>query len=121
MHSGPCCRAWQRLFEDLVAAERASGPLLRLFASRRPVQGLYLWGGVGRGKSFLMDSFFAAAPVKRKRRLHFHRFMQDIHRELATLQGQSESARDGGEAPRARRRNSSASTNSWSPTSAMRC
>ena len=79
-----------RLFQDLAAAERASGPLLRLFASKRPVQGLYLWGGVGRGKSFLMDSFFAAVPVKRKRRLHFHRFMQDVHRELATLQGQSD-------------------------------
>jgi cell division protein ZapE len=79
----------QRLFEDLVAAERAGGPLLRLLGGRRPVKGLYLWGGVGRGKSFLMDSFFAAAPVKRKQRLHFHRFMQDIHRELAALQGQS--------------------------------
>ena len=78
---------FQRLFDDLVAAERANGPLMRLLGGKRPVKGLYLWGGVGRGKSFLMDSFFAAAPVKRKQRLHFHRFMQDIHRELAALQG----------------------------------
>jgi cell division protein ZapE len=80
---------FQRLLEDLVTAERASGPLLRLFGGRRLVQGLYLWGGVGRGKSFLMDGFFTAAPVKRKQRLHFHRFMQDIHQQLAALQGQS--------------------------------
>jgi cell division protein ZapE len=81
---------FQRLFEDLAAAERSSGPLLRLLGGgKRGVKGLYLWGGVGRGKSFLMDSFFAAAPVKRKQRMHFHRFMRDIHRELATLQGQS--------------------------------
>jgi cell division protein ZapE len=80
---------FQRMFEDLVAAERLSGPFMRLLGGKRPVKGLYLWGGVGRGKSFLMDSFFAAAPVKRKQRLHFHRFMQDIHHQLAVLQGQS--------------------------------
>jgi cell division protein ZapE len=80
---------FQRLIDDLVAAERASGPLMRLLGTKRSVQGLYLWGGVGRGKSFLMDGLFAAAPVKRKRRMHFHRFMQDIHHQLAALQGQS--------------------------------
>jgi cell division protein ZapE len=80
---------FQRLYEDLVAAERANASLLRLLASKRQVKGLYLWGGVGRGKSFLMDSFFSAAPVKRKTRSHFHRFMQDIHHQLAGLQGQS--------------------------------
>jgi cell division protein ZapE len=81
---------FQRLFDELGAAERAGNPLMRLFkGGKRPIKGLYLWGGVGRGKSFLMDCFFAAAPVKRKQRLHFHRFMQDIHRELAALQGQA--------------------------------
>ncbi|MBL8541731.1 MAG: AFG1 family ATPase [Betaproteobacteria bacterium] len=81
---------FQRLFEDLVAAERSAGPLQRFFGGgRRRIKGLYVWGGVGRGKSFLMDCFFAAAPIKRKRRLHFHRFMQDVHHELATLQGQA--------------------------------
>ncbi len=80
---------FQRLYEDLIALERMDSALIRLLARRRVVRGLYLWGGVGRGKSFLMDSFFSAAPVKRKTRSHFHRFMQDIHHQLAALQGQS--------------------------------
>jgi len=50
-----------------------------------PVSGLYLWGGVGRGKTHLMDAFFAETQVMRKRRLHFHHFMRDLHRELAAL------------------------------------
>ena len=82
---------FQRLYEDLLALERMDSALIRLLARRRTVKGLYLWGGVGRGKSFLMDSFFSAAPAKRKRRVHFHRFMQDIHHQLAALQGQANS------------------------------
>ncbi|MCE1250312.1 MAG: cell division protein ZapE [Comamonadaceae bacterium] len=50
-------------------------------------QGVYMYGGVGRGKSFLMDCFFNAVPLKRKVRLHFHEFMREVHRELASLQG----------------------------------
>lgn len=50
-----------------------------------PVRGLYLWGGVGRGKTYLMDLFFNALPIKEKQRLHFHRFMQQIHHNLQTL------------------------------------
>jgi cell division protein ZapE len=50
-------------------------------------QGVYMFGGVGRGKSFLMDCFFNAVPLKRKTRLHFHEFMREVHRELADLQG----------------------------------
>jgi cell division protein ZapE len=46
-----------------------------------------MYGGVGRGKSFLMDCFFNAVPLKRKTRLHFHEFMREVHRELADLQG----------------------------------
>ncbi len=50
-------------------------------------RGVYLYGGVGRGKSFLMDCFYGAVPLKRKTRLHFHEFMREVHRELADLQG----------------------------------
>ncbi|WP_454878872.1 cell division protein ZapE [Serratia inhibens] len=56
--------------------------------SRRPVQGLYMWGGVGRGKTWLMDMFFHSLPGERKLRLHFHRFMLRVHEELTELQGQ---------------------------------
>jgi cell division protein ZapE len=56
---------------------------------RRPPipRGVYLWGGVGRGKSFLMDGFFAAVPLIRKTRVHFHEFMRGVHRELDELKG----------------------------------
>ncbi|NML48085.1 cell division protein ZapE [Ramlibacter sp. G-1-2-2] len=50
-------------------------------------RGVYMYGGVGRGKSFLMDCFFQAVPIVRKTRLHFHEFMREVHRELAELQG----------------------------------
>jgi cell division protein ZapE len=53
-----------------------------------PVQGLYMWGGVGRGKTWLMDMFFHSLPGDRKLRLHFHRFMLRVHEELTELQGQ---------------------------------
>src|SRR5882672_12213089 len=56
---------------------------------RRPPipRGVYLWGGVVGGKSFLMDSFFAAVPLIRKTRLHFHEFMRGVHRELDNVKG----------------------------------
>src|SRR5215831_1145000 len=50
--------------------------------SRTAERGLYLWGGVGRGKTFLMDLFFASLPIKQKQRSHFYRFMQSIHEQL---------------------------------------
>ncbi|ENA1772849.1 cell division protein ZapE [Yersinia ruckeri] len=56
-------------------------------AAIQPVQGLYMWGGVGRGKTWLMDLFFHSLPGERKLRLHFHRFMLRVHQELTELQG----------------------------------
>lgn len=55
-----------------------------------PVRGLYMWGGVGRGKTWLMDLFYQSLPGERKQRLHFHRFMLRVHEELTALQGQTD-------------------------------
>lgn len=54
------------------------------------VSGLYLYGGVGRGKTYLMDTFYEALPGQHKWRTHFHRFMQQVHRDLTGLRGQSD-------------------------------
>ncbi|WP_312585604.1 cell division protein ZapE [Atlantibacter sp.] len=59
-------------------------------ASPAPVRGLYMWGGVGRGKTWLMDMFYHSLPGERKQRLHFHRFMLHVHEELGQLQGQTD-------------------------------
>jgi len=59
-----------------------------------PVRGLYLWGDVGRGKTFLVDLLFGALPIERKLRLHFHRFMGRVHAELARLDGRADPLRD---------------------------
>jgi len=71
-------RAWAEM-----AGERRSGRLKGLFRKEMPTpKSLYLWGGVGRGKSMVMDMFIAATDSPAKRRVHFHAFMQEIHRGL---------------------------------------
>jgi cell division protein ZapE len=77
-------------FEDLqarIAAQRPPGLRERLLrrAPRASVRGLYIWGGVGRGKTFLMDLFFESLASHRKKRIHFHRMMQDVHARLKLL------------------------------------
>ena len=66
---------------------RRSSALKRMFIKPELPRGLYLWGGVGRGKSFLMDSFYLCVPLIKKRRVHFHHFMRDVHREMNELKG----------------------------------
>jgi cell division protein ZapE len=73
--------------EWAVFKELRSNALKKLINRPDIPRGVYLFGGVGRGKSFLMDCFFGAVPLKRKTRLHFHEFMREVHRELADLQG----------------------------------
>ena len=76
--------ALQRVYEELLAKP----PRKRFGRSRMiwpPVRGLYLWGGVGRGKTQLMDLFYDALPFSRKRRTHFHRFMLDVQQRLKKL------------------------------------
>ncbi len=76
-----CAREWAEF------KQARSNPLKKLI-NRRPIpRGVYMYGGVGRGKSFLMDCFYQSVPLRRKTRLHFHEFMREVHRELADLQG----------------------------------
>ncbi len=82
----------ERLYYALLAdsGEGVFSRVLARFQKPRAVQGLYLWGGVGRGKTFLMDLFYESLPLTRKLRLHFHRFMGKVQRELAQLRDQSD-------------------------------
>lgn len=76
------------LYRRLVAAWEKHKQTRLPRKSPEPVIGLYLWGGVGRGKTYLMDVFFKAIPFRRKTRLHFHRFMQEVHHGLRDRQGE---------------------------------
>jgi cell division protein ZapE len=81
----------QRCYEEWVEYKsRRSNALKKLINRPDPPRGVYMWGGVGRGKSFLMDSFYMIVPVQRKTRLHFHEFMREVHRELEELKGQAD-------------------------------
>jgi cell division protein ZapE len=76
-----CAKEWSSYQEKLKSPLR--------FLKKKPELplGVYMFGGVGRGKSFLMDCFYNAVPVKDKTRLHFHEFMREVHREMALMQG----------------------------------
>jgi cell division protein ZapE len=90
-----------RLREHRLA--RKSSSLGWLFGARErrdePIKGLYLYGEVGRGKTMLMDQFCAASPVLRKRRVHFHEFMEDVHERVRVLRGQLKHGEIGGDDP----------------------
>lgn len=89
---------YQELINSTPPAPTTSGLMARvgkLWGKREdtkhtPVRGLYMWGGVGRGKTWLMDLFYQSLPGERKQRLHFHRFMLRVHEELTALQGQTD-------------------------------
>ena len=84
----------QDLYMRLLARKRREGgPLRRLVGRlrgtrREPERGLYFWGGVGRGKTYLVDTFYDCLPFDDKMRVHFHRFMQRVHAELTDLEGE---------------------------------
>lgn len=83
----------QRLYGELFLRQGGRFSVLdrviRLLVKKSPppVRGLYFWGGVGRGKTYLMDAFYDSLPGERKMRAHFHRFMQMVHRQLKQLAG----------------------------------
>jgi cell division protein ZapE len=83
----------QDLYERLLADSRRERTLAGWWrrlrrTPREPERGLYLWGGVGRGKTYLVDTFFDCVPLQNKLRVHFHRFMQRVHADLKQLEGE---------------------------------
>ena len=77
-----------RTWEELVNRYKSSKKAFRRFRRQTAPKGVYMWGGVGRGKTWLMDQFFDSIPFRRKTRMHFHHFMQFVHKELNRNSGQ---------------------------------
>jgi cell division protein ZapE len=80
--------ALQRCQDEWASYKRQrSNALTKMLRYPDLPKGVYMYGGVGRGKSFIMDCFFHAVPLQRKTRLHFHEFMREVHRQLHELKG----------------------------------
>src|SRR5262245_24283291 len=80
--------ALERCENEWIAYKAQRSNAVTRMLVRPPIpRGVYMYGGVGRGKSFLMDCFFQSVPLTRKTRLHFHEFMREMHRELQELKG----------------------------------
>jgi cell division protein ZapE len=89
----------QRLYEDLVNKPLPTTGFKKILnhwkrvvakPQQKTITGIYFWGGVGRGKTYLVDTFYDCLPFENKTRVHFHRFMHRVHEELKTLHGQSD-------------------------------
>ncbi|MBT0585191.1 cell division protein ZapE [Alteromonas oceanisediminis] len=86
----------QRLYDELTQPNRKITWRIKLKSkfglgmTKPSIQGLYFWGGVGRGKTYLVDTFYECLPFDDKLRVHFHRFMHRVHQELKQLSGQSD-------------------------------
>lgn len=82
----------QRLYDDFCQQQPVKATFWQKLTGKQPQQqplrGLYFWGGVGRGKTYLVDTFFDCLPTERKLRIHFHRFMHKVHEDLTELAGQ---------------------------------
>lgn len=79
----------QHLFEQIITDETKS-KLQKLIKGDTAIQGFYLWGGVGTGKTFMIDNFFNCLPISNKLRMHYHTFMQYIHYELGEHEGDAD-------------------------------
>ncbi len=77
-----------RVWTELFTRYKSTKTTFRRFRRQTSPKGVYMWGGVGRGKTWLMDQFYDSIPFRRKTRLHFHHFMQQVHKELNKLSGQ---------------------------------
>ena len=76
-------RRMQELYDEWVGYKaRRDTRFKKIFIKPDLPKGFYLWGGVGRGKSFLMDAFYLCVPLVKKRRVHFHHFMRDVHQAI---------------------------------------
>jgi cell division protein ZapE len=82
----------QRLYDDFIQASNNKPSFISKLFNKNinataKVQGIYFWGGVGRGKTYLVDTFFDCLPTEKKLRIHFHRFMHKVHDEMNKLNG----------------------------------
>lgn len=86
----------QRLFDELTQPQKKPSWRVRIAntfgkgQTQTNIQGIYFWGGVGRGKTYLVDTFYHCLPFEHKMRVHFHRFMHRVHNELTALAGEQD-------------------------------
>ncbi len=83
-------RVFDRIYHDLLAEQEKRSSFFSFIHKPKSVRGFYLWGGVGIGKTFMMDCFFHTLPFKNKLRMHFHQFMHLVHEKLTAHQGEKD-------------------------------